>query len=151
MMDFEWGPSVETVLWSISTFNLEHLWTLGVFELLFNCPALNDCWNNVTNDMAMFFQIPNIIRNPMWNNKRKYQHKGVKSSNSKPKSHLSMKLIAWLIKITKSSAFNKIFPSFLTKSDLGQYSIKVLEKHPASSTGPWLPWGATCQKKHLIW
>ena len=62
-----------------------------------------------------------------------------------------MKLLARLIEINKSSTFNEIFPPFLTKSDLGQYSIKVLEKHPASSTGPWLPWGATCQKKHLIW
>ena len=56
MMDFQWWPSVETVLWYISTFNWEHLWTSGVFDLLFNCPALNDCWNNVTNDMALFFK-----------------------------------------------------------------------------------------------
>ena len=62
-----------------------------------------------------------------------------------------MKLLARLIEINLSSTFNEIFPPFLTKSDLGQYSIKVLEKHPASSTGPWLPWGATCQEKHLIW
>ena len=53
-----------------------------------------------------------------------------------------MKLLARLIEVNLSSTFNEVFPPFLTKSDPGQYSIKVLDKHLASSTGPWLPWGA---------
>ena len=79
MMDFEWGPSVETVL-QPSAGN-----TCDLKESLNNClivRALNDCSNNVANGVACdVFQVPNIIRNPIWGNKRKYEHEDVKSSN----------------------------------------------------------------------
>ena len=78
-MDFEWGPSVETVL-QPSAGN-----TCDLKESLNNClivRALNDCSNNVANGVACdVFQVPNIIRNPIWGNKRKYEHEDVKSSN----------------------------------------------------------------------